>query len=203
MQVTETSRPVDGDEALSHVFASTARVAVLKAVLLDPSRPYYQRQLEMATGLQIRAVQRELERLTRMGLLYRWSEGNRAYYQVDTGYFLYPELRGMVLKASSPLDRFRGNIATNEGVRLAVLSAGEDSVLVVTKAGMGAPISAPEGFSVEVMDSEAFLDALNTRPEVLTNYLSGGSDLLGRRDDVLWRHIESGGYSITKGDGVP
>ena len=50
-------------KTLAVIFASSARVAVLRVFMLDPLRTYYQRQLESATGMAIRGVQRELERL--------------------------------------------------------------------------------------------------------------------------------------------
>ena len=70
-------------ETLRLLFSSSARVQVLRIFMLDPTRAYYQRQLEGAAGLPIRAIQRELERLSAAGLLYRRAEGNRSYYQID------------------------------------------------------------------------------------------------------------------------
>ena len=93
-------------ETLSVIFASSARVAILRVFMLDPIRTYYQRQLEQATGMALRGVQRELERLSSIDLLYRHMEGNRAYYRADMEFPLFHELRNMVLKAGDDLDRF-------------------------------------------------------------------------------------------------
>ena len=103
--------------------------------MVDPFREYYQRQLEAVTGLPLRAVQRELTRLTAAGLLYRRSEGNRVYYQVDTDFALFPELRSLILKAAPPLEGFRASLAGNPAVRLAFLSGDGDRVLVVMRPG--------------------------------------------------------------------
>jgi DNA-binding transcriptional ArsR family regulator len=191
------------DKLLSTIFTSSARVAVLRVFMLDPTRAYYQRQIEVATGIPIRAVQRELDRLTAGGLLYRRSEGNRTYYQVDLDYPLFPELRGMILKTSAPADVLRGLAAVDPQVRLCFLSADAQSALVVGTPGVSPKLASLEGLQVRAMTSEGFFAALDECPAWLTQYLSGGADLLGRREDVIWRHIEAAGYQVKRGEGVP
>ena len=199
---TDTS-PTVRERALSVILASRARVAVLRVFMLDPTRSYYQRQLEQATGLQLRAVQREVERLSSVGLLYRRAEGNRAYYQVDTDFVLYPELRGMILKAGRARDRLRGAVAVDPFVRLAFLAGGQERALIVGVPGRRPRPQAAGGLSIEVMSSEEFLSALENARESLAPFLKEGVDLLGRRDDVIWRRIEAAGYMVQKGEGVP
>lgn len=191
------------EKALSMLFASGARVAVLRAFLLDPARAFYQRQIEHATGLPIRAVQREVERLDTAGLLYSHVEGNRKYYQVDTSFALFPELRGLILKSVSALDAVRGRLAADPNVRLAFASSDGNRVLAVSHPGRR---PAPVGLTpivLETMTSEEFMQALAERRERLLEYLERGADLLGRRDDVIWRHIETSGLEVRKGAGVP
>lgn len=184
------------------LIASHARVAVLRAFMLDPTRPYYQRQLEAATGLPIRAVQRELDRLSSVDLLYRRVEGNRTYYQVDTGFPLFPELRSMVLKVASPLDRLRGMLAMDDTARLAFVA--DDGLRVLVVAAEGRQFAAPDApFTFDVMGSAQFVDAVVSRSVALTPFLERGLDVLGRRDDVIWRRIDAAGYEVKKLQGVP
>jgi len=190
-------------DALFAVFASTARVAVLRVFVLDPVRTYYQRQIEGATGLPIRAVQRELERFAQVGLLYRRSEGNRAYYQVDTQFDLFPELRQIFLKMAEPVDRLRGLLAVEPSVRMVFLNEGEGRVLVVTSGGEKPQIEGPQPPAIETMSLQDFARTLSEDPERLEPFLARGVDLLGRREDVIWRRIEASGYSVSKGKGVP
>ena len=63
--MTKLSSPYRSENLLTVLFTSMARVSVLRIFLIDPQRAYYQRQLEAATGLAIRAVQRELEKFER------------------------------------------------------------------------------------------------------------------------------------------
>jgi DNA-binding transcriptional ArsR family regulator len=189
-------------QTLATLIGSKARVVVLSLFLLDPHRAYYQRQIEAATGLPIRAVQRELERLTEVMLLYRFEEGNRAYYQVDLQFPLYEELRAMVLKSASPVDRLRGMLAVDAGVRLAFLSGDETQAMVVYHEGRRPGVTAPEGLRLDLLSSDEFMRALTERPDGLARYVKDGTDLLGRRDDVIWRRIETAGHTVKRRKGV-
>jgi hypothetical protein len=53
------------------------------------------------------------------------------------------------------------------------------------------------------MSSEEFVRALAEDRERLRPFLGEGTDILGRRDDVIWRHIEAAGFLVQKGAGVP
>lgn len=199
---TESSHKTSED-ALLALFASSARLSVLRPLLLDPKRAYYQRQLEAATGLPIRAVQRELDRLTSAGLLYRREEWNRAYYQTDMDFPLFPELRAMVLKSCGPADRLRGTLGMDECVRLLFLHGATARVLAVVQAGRRLSMKSYGPYSVEVMGSDEFIRALAEDRPLLDPFLREGVDLLGRREDLIWRRIEAAGYEVAKGEGVP
>lgn len=192
----------DTNKVLATLFASSARVSILRVFMLDPYRSYYQRQLEQATGLAIRAVQRELDRLASIGLLFRHVEGNRTYHQVDTDFPFFSDLRNIILKASSPYDVLRSRLAIEPGVRLAFLNVAESRLLVVAKAGQHPALEAAP-YAMESVDSETFIRWLGEKKETLQPFLVEGVDLLGRRDDVIWRRIEANGYSVLKGDGIP
>lgn len=185
------------------IFASSARVTVLRVFMLDPLRAYYQRQIEAATGLPIRAVQRELDRLTSVALLYRHVEGNRTYYQVDMQFPLFPELRSMILKTATAEEHLRGTLALDDSVRLVLLCESEGRVLIVTAGGKRPSLPAPIPYSIEVMSTEEFARALSDTPASLDAFLVRGVDLLGRREDVVWRRIEAAGYTIERRTGVP
>ena len=83
---------------LELLFSSTARVKVLALLLLNPEGSFYQRQISALTGLPIRAVQREVERLQTLGLLTSFTRGNQVHYQVNRDFFLFPELKSIFLK---------------------------------------------------------------------------------------------------------
>ncbi len=190
------------DDILAALFASKARAAVVRVLLLDPCRAYYQRQVEAATGLSIRAVQRELDRLVSMALLYRRHEGNRIYYHVDQEFVVFEELRSMALKTAEPADRLRARLAMDGAVRLAFLAPEGERVLLVCEDNQRTEGATEEGFTVEAVECAGFVRLLSESPRRFEPYLVGGEDLLGRRDDILWRRIEEAGYNVAKRKGV-
>lgn len=207
--ISAKAREKRDGSALGAIFASQARVAVLRVFMLDPARAYYQRQIEAATGVPIRGVQRELERLGRAGLLFRRVEGNRTYFQADMEFPLFPELRGMVLKTAAPPELLRAAAALDPAVRICLLHPDGDRALIVHDGAAAAlRLRPPAGIALELMEAGAFAAALQGggRPgaaALVELYLRQGADLLGRREDVLWRHIEAAGHAVRKGDGVP
>lgn len=201
--MTTKSRHSDNRSILVSLMGSGAREAVLRVFMLDPHRAYYQRQLESVTGHPIRAVQRELERLMDAELLYRRMEGNRAYYQIDLEHALFQELRSLFLKTGSAQERLRANLAVNSEVRLAFLSADGSRVLVVVHDEPATEISHSEFPDLTQMTTSAFTAKLSDDAESLTEFLRDGSDLLGRRDDIIWRRIEQASFDVKKGQGVP
>lgn len=200
---TTETRQRAPEAALAAIFTSSARVAVLRVFLLDPTRAYYQRQVETASGQPLRAIQRELDRLTEAGLLYRREEGNRAYYQVDPDFALYPELRALVLKAAPPADVLRSIVALDGAVRLCFLAGDGQHALAVGTGASRPAVPLVKGIAVEALTSDEFIEALRTNRATLDPYLRDGCDLLGRREDVIWRRIDKAGYTVRKGVGVP
>ena len=189
--------------ALESLFTSASRVTLLRIFMLDPHRSYYQRQLAAATGLAIRAIQRELERLSAAGILYRHAEGNRAYYRVDQDCPLFPDLRNLVLKTAAPVDKLRGLLAADEEVLQVFLTADQRRALVVTRNKRRLTVRPPASMNLETMPGDEFTSRLAARDDALIPFLSEGSDLLGRRDNVIWRRIEAAGYTVRREQGVP
>ena len=83
---------------LEKLIASSARVKILKLLLLNEGKRYYQREIAELVGLPVRAVQREGARLTAIDLLHRIEDGNRVYFQANTTCPIFPELKRILLK---------------------------------------------------------------------------------------------------------
>ena len=83
---------------LKELFSSSARVQMLSLLLLNPDTKFYQREIETITGLAIRSIQRETEKLEALRVLHKSSEANKVYFQGNRDYSLFPELRRMLLK---------------------------------------------------------------------------------------------------------
>jgi len=83
---------------LEELFGSRARVRILKTFLLNLERDFYQREIAAITNLPIRAVQREMERLVKIGLVEKQIRGNRKYYRCKSDFPIFEELKSIILK---------------------------------------------------------------------------------------------------------
>jgi predicted nucleotidyltransferase len=83
---------------LEKLIASSARVKILKLLLLNEGKRYYQREIAELAGLPVRAVQRETEGLTKIDLLHRTRDGNRVYFQANPACPIFSELKHILLK---------------------------------------------------------------------------------------------------------
>lgn len=86
------------DNTINKLITSRTRVSILKLLLLNPENSYYLREIEQLVKSPVRAVQRELENLKRIGLAELRVQGNRRYYSVNRNFPIFEELKSILLK---------------------------------------------------------------------------------------------------------
>ena len=117
---------------LNNLFSSKARVEVLKLFLFNPENSYYQRQISRLTHQPIRAVQREIEKLEKLGLLKVSHEGNRAYCKTDRNCPIFKELKSILFKSVGIAESLKGNLKESNAIKLAFIygsyAKGEETI---------------------------------------------------------------------------
>lgn len=83
------------------------RQTVLATTLLAPERGWYMRELAARVGVTSSSLQRELDGLTKAGILKRTTSGNRTYFQADRESPLFPELQGLLKKTVGGADEIK------------------------------------------------------------------------------------------------
>jgi len=106
---------------LRDLLGSEARVRVLSLLLRESDRSFYVREIVRLTGLQPRAVQRELERLTKNGLLLREPRGNQVHYRANKESPIFTDLRSLFLKTVALADPIREELAKLNGIEIAFI----------------------------------------------------------------------------------
>ncbi len=94
-----------GEVAL-RLFGRT-RHAILGLLYARPDREFYQQEITQAAGVNLSAVQRELQNLVEAGLVTQRQDGRRVYYQANRVSPLFPDLQGIVLKTVGLADVLR------------------------------------------------------------------------------------------------
>ena len=92
---------------LGSLLLGKTRLSILSLLFSQPERRLYLRQIIRLAGAGQGAVQRELARLVRAGILIKTREGNLAYYQVNRAVPVFEELRGIVQKTAGIADLLR------------------------------------------------------------------------------------------------
>jgi predicted nucleotidyltransferase len=106
---------------LEKLISSSARVKIIRLLLLNEEKRYYQREIAELMGLPVRAVQREGIRLTEMGLLHRTEDGNRVYFQANPACSIFPELKRILLKTVALESLLGDALARGEQIEIAFI----------------------------------------------------------------------------------
>ena len=96
---------------LSEALFTKTRRQVLGLLFGNPDRSFYANEIMRFAEAGIGAVQRELERLTSVGLLTVTKIGNQKHYQANRQAPIFEELRGIALKTFGVADVLRQALA--------------------------------------------------------------------------------------------
>ena len=90
---------------LEQLFGSRTRVKILRLYFANPDASFYVRELTRRIGEQINSVRRELENLTKMGILQPEERNRKKYYHIKHDFILYSELKALFLKSRMTLEK--------------------------------------------------------------------------------------------------
>lgn len=107
------------DSTLDELLTSGTRAKLLTLFLTHPTEEYYLRELSRRTGQSLRAVQHELPRLERLGLLIVHRRGRQKLYRANEKHPLFSELKRIVYKTAALGETLRQAIETVEGINVA------------------------------------------------------------------------------------
>jgi len=106
---------------LEKLFSSKARVEVLKLFLFNPENSFYQRQISALTHQSIRGVQREVEKLQKLGLIGKSIQGNRIYYKVNRDCPIFEEMKRIFFKSEGIAEIIKGSLAKSDSIKIAFI----------------------------------------------------------------------------------
>lgn len=103
---------------LTDIFASRARAEILRLLFGLYEQEIHVREIERRTGLNIRTIRQELEKLHRLDLVTARKDSNRLYYRANVEHPIYTDLRNIVLKTSGLVEVLKEALGS-EGIRVA------------------------------------------------------------------------------------
>jgi len=117
---------------LNKLFSSKTRVEILKLFLFNTDNSFYQRQISSLTVQTIRGVQRELDKLLKIGFLEKSIQGNRIYYKVNKKCPITEDLKSIFFKSIGIAEVLKDNFK-ERGIRASFIygsyARGEENLL--------------------------------------------------------------------------
>jgi len=83
---------------LADLLFGRTRGAVLALLYGRADQSFYTRQIAREVNASVGAVQRELENLSKVGLILRKTTGSQVFYQVNRDTAIFPEMRALINK---------------------------------------------------------------------------------------------------------
>lgn len=118
---------------LKNLFSSKARIEILKLFLFNPENSFYQRQIATLTNQSIRGVQREVEKLKKIGLIEESLEGNRKYYKTNKSCPVFEDLKKIFFKTVGIGEVLKKDLKKSNAIKIAFIygsyARGEENLL--------------------------------------------------------------------------
>lgn len=118
---------------LEQLFGSRTRDKLLKLFLENPDQQFFVRELTREINERIHSVRRELDNLTKLGLLSSKQVDQKRFYQVDKDFVLFDELSALVKKSKLLIENVVADkVSKLEGLRYLALTGRfvEDEVML-------------------------------------------------------------------------
>lgn len=131
---------------LLHLLFPQVRAEVFRLLFSDADREMHGRDLARQSGLNVKTVQDELEKLSKADLVTSRRDGNRRYFRANASHPLFVDLQQVVLKTAGLRDVVSWALAPLEDVEVAFIfgslasgsgkAASDIDVLIVGDAGL-------------------------------------------------------------------
>lgn len=89
---------------IEKIFGSRTRVKVISLFTTGINRPYFVREIARAVDERLNAVRRELEILSKIGMLKSYDSKRRKYYVLEQDFILLKELTVIMRKAGPSIE---------------------------------------------------------------------------------------------------
>jgi len=96
-----------------------ARAETIRLLFTDPGRELYLRDLTRRSGLALRSMQIELQKLVSVDLISCRRDGNRLYYRARVEHPVFQDLHNLALKTAGLVDVLAEAIKVVDGVEIA------------------------------------------------------------------------------------
>jgi hypothetical protein len=110
-------------EIFSQLFELKAKARLIKFFMLNDKREYSSQEVVQKNKMRSAQIARELHRFEKMKMIFARTRKGKKYFQTNTGFIFYPELKNLVVKSNTlPECRSLSQIKNLGKVKLALIS---------------------------------------------------------------------------------
>ncbi|MDD3487710.1 MAG: hypothetical protein PHF35_05070 [Candidatus Moranbacteria bacterium] len=110
-------------EIFSQLFESRVKARLMKFFMLNDKQEFSAQEVVQKNKMSSVQISRELHRFEKMKMIVSRSRKGKKYYQTNTDFIFYPELKNLVVKSNTlPECRSLSQIKTLGKVKLALIS---------------------------------------------------------------------------------
>lgn len=178
------------------------RSKILATLLLQPEKQWFLSELAQYLGSQPSSLQREVEALSRAGLLEQTKDGRRVYFKADTDSPVFSDLKGLFEKTAGLIPILRKELdAFGERIRLAFLYGSTARSEESSESDVDLMIVGDVGLS-DLVPSLRRVEQKLGRPVNPTIYSSKEFKAKARNQDHFLTTVLGGAKQFVKGNDV-
>lgn len=178
------------------------RSKILATLLLQPEKQWFLSELALYLGSQPSSLQREVEALSRAGLLEQTKDGRRVYFKADTHSPVFSDLKGLFEKTAGLIPILRKELdAFGERIRLAFLYGSTARSEESSESDVDLMIVGDVGLS-DLVPSLRRVEQKLGRPVNPTIYSSKEFKAKARNQDHFLTTVLGGAKQFVKGNDV-
>ena len=111
-----------GIDSIGTALFGKSRQAILGLLFSHSDEAFYLRQIARLTALNLGSVQREVERLTRVGIINRVSKGKEVFFRANPACPVFSDLKNLIIKTSGAVEVIKQALSSlDDKVRIAFI----------------------------------------------------------------------------------
>lgn len=182
--------------ALAELFGSRTRAGVLATLCGAPATEFHLNELAKKVGVGARAVQQEVVRLLRLGLIRERRSGNRRYFSAERSHPAFEALSELIRISAGARDVLREALVGESRIRLALLYGSVASGTERTESDVDLLVVGDLGLGELLEILSPAQDALRRPINPVLMTAAEFQERRGRREHFIARVLESNPIAI-------
>jgi len=187
---------------LAEILSSKVRAEIFRLLFSSDNAALHMREIERKSGFTIGTVQRELNKLVKLDLIYKTKDGNRTYYRANIENPIYQDIRNIVQKTVGSVFLLKEALSQSTAIEFAFIfgslasgnqkSHSDIDLFIIGNIGLREVVSLLYGISdktgreinPQVISKSEFIHRVNSNDHFISNILNSDKIFItGTKDE--------------------